>query len=111
MPETTAAGFDAPRGVRGLYPVDQRGSSVKNAGAYAAAAVEHAGDHEQAGEVLGVGSHFVDYLFIVFNAHSRVELGVGPAVVHEEFAAVATEGGEVGIVGVDDLAEFVRLRG
>lgn len=91
-------------------PLDERGDGIEGVGAHAATTVEHAGDHEEAGEVRGGFPHSGGNLFVVFDGGPGIQLRIGPAEVHEEFPAALAEGGEVGVGGVDGLVDEVEAR-
>src|SRR5207237_1299949 len=82
-----------------------RRGDVKGAGSHSAAAMEHAGYHEEPQEVACGITHALHHLVIILDGHPRVELRVGPAEIHDEFTATLPECREIGVVGIDDLMQ------
>ena len=83
-----------------LHPVDDRGDPINGVGAATAAAVQHAGQHEQAEEVARVRIARLDLLVELCRAERR-ETRVRPAVPHDHFVIVRLERVEFRIVRVE----------
>src|SRR5712691_12826953 len=86
-----------------LDPLLERGDRIERVGAFTAAAMAHAGDHEQADpcrRLRGAAHRFHDAGVIV-DARARSHAAVAPSVIHEQPAAVTGEARQIGIDGVD----------
>jgi hypothetical protein len=76
--------------------VQQRRGDIEGAGSHAPAAVEHAGNHEEASEIPSGTTHTRDHLVIILHRHARIELRIGPAEINDEFAAALAKCREIG---------------
>src|SRR5512143_585100 len=92
-----------------LYPFDERGQGVERADTGTAAAVIHAGHHEEAVEVGRRRPHLLRHAFVVANAHHRVERGIGPAEVADYLAAARLVARQIRIGGIEDAARPLNL--
>ena len=104
LPVHDARGSDRGRRFARFHPMHEGRDAIEGARPNATTAMEHAGDHEQAREFGRRRAHLCHYVLVVFEAHAGIELRVGPSEVHEQLAAALTEGGEIGIGGVENLA-------
>src|SRR6185503_3654575 len=81
------AGDDGVRRLPLLHPVDDGRDRIVLIGTDAAAAMRHAGHHEQAEEIGRLAAVLLDRLLVVIHAHHRLENRIGPAVGHDQLAA------------------------
>ena len=116
-----AATFVDPGGRDGLgrlvplAPAFERGDRLEPIGARAAAAMGHAGDHEQTKPVVLIRAHPLQDGLVIGDGIERrdraARTSVAPTVIDEELASARLEFGEVGVDGVDFPAVEERAFG
>ena len=88
-------------------PTFERGESVELIGASAAAAMGHAGDHEESKPVVLIRAHvFQDGLVIrdgIKGGDRAAGTSVAPTVINEELSPARFDSGQVEVDGVDFL--------
>ena len=78
----------------------------------AGSAVHHARNHEQSVEILRLAetSDLLYYVVVVVDGVMRRRGPVVPAVILEQFPAVRSEGGEIGIPGIEQGSDLLFRR-
>src|SRR5439155_8055012 len=104
-PFVDSSGCDGTGGLVLFAPTFERGKSIELIGAGAAAAMGHAGDHEETKPVVLIGAHlFQDGLVIrdsIERRYGAAGAPVAPTVIDEKLAPARFEFGQVGVDGLN----------
>src|SRR6266852_2850020 len=94
---------DADRRLALLLPLLERVHHVESVGAFAAAAMAHAGDHEEADGIRRIrrsgtcATGRVKRGFVVIDAGARCDTWISPAVIHQQLSTASEERSQIRI--------------